>query len=604
MEKQNELQHWGIKGMKWGVRRYQNKNGTLTSEGKKRYSDSNVDKENNKTDTRAKSTSSSTTQQDPHAHRLKGRINNIDSDMFDEIEEYETSSGKSLDYETEQKLAAKCGQKILDDVYKTYSDAAEREKYVKDLSRTMDGGLMDDPHILAIDRNTGKIKSYESSTMRKVYENSRDADMLDAYYGYEKGTVDYYEWGEKKPRSNVEYSLEYSESSDELQHHGTKGMRWGFRRYQNKDGSLTPAGKKRRLSERTDKKVKSIEDKTADKIKKLKETAKYQKKIDKAEAKAQAKLAKAEEKYGVKKKTGEDESKPKQKSINEMTNDELREQITRIQLQQQLSALTPKQQSKGEKFVNSMLNDVIIPAAKTAGKDLATDYMKKIGKDVLGLNEKEAKDSMAMLKKEAEKAGYQKTISDAKKAAAEAKKATLEADGKEIDHTKKLKREAEEVKKAKQAEKESKQAEKQAGKESKQAEKQAEREAKQAEKESKQAEKQAGKESKQAEKQAEREAKQAEKEAKQAEREAKRSESKTESSSKKTDDGPYEGTVEGEGTSRFSGWSSGPTVDATYREYSDKSSTSSEITSLSVPGRSYALSMYDMSIAGLLERKY
>lgn len=30
-----------------------------------------------------------------------------------------------------------------------------------------------------------------------------------------------------------------------LYHHGIKGMRWGVRRYQNSDGSLTPAGKKR-----------------------------------------------------------------------------------------------------------------------------------------------------------------------------------------------------------------------------------------------------------------------------------------------------------------------------------------------------------------------
>lgn len=35
----SELYHWGIKGMKWGVRRYQNKDGTLTPAGKKRYAD-------------------------------------------------------------------------------------------------------------------------------------------------------------------------------------------------------------------------------------------------------------------------------------------------------------------------------------------------------------------------------------------------------------------------------------------------------------------------------------------------------------------------------------------------------------------------------------
>ena len=32
----NELYHWGIKGMKWGVRRYQNSDGSYTSAGKKR----------------------------------------------------------------------------------------------------------------------------------------------------------------------------------------------------------------------------------------------------------------------------------------------------------------------------------------------------------------------------------------------------------------------------------------------------------------------------------------------------------------------------------------------------------------------------------------
>lgn len=35
----DELYHWGIKGQRWGVRRFQDKNGRLTSAGKKRYSD-------------------------------------------------------------------------------------------------------------------------------------------------------------------------------------------------------------------------------------------------------------------------------------------------------------------------------------------------------------------------------------------------------------------------------------------------------------------------------------------------------------------------------------------------------------------------------------
>ena len=36
-ESNNYLQHFGVKGMKWGVRRYQNKDGTLTPNGKKHY---------------------------------------------------------------------------------------------------------------------------------------------------------------------------------------------------------------------------------------------------------------------------------------------------------------------------------------------------------------------------------------------------------------------------------------------------------------------------------------------------------------------------------------------------------------------------------------
>jgi hypothetical protein len=82
--------------------------------------------------------------------------------------------------------------------------------------------------------------------------------------------------------------------TNQLTHVGIKGMRWGVRRYQNKDGSLTPAGKKRR------------------------------KEVHEDYAKAHTR-----------------------KSVKQMSDKELRERNNRLQMEQQYSKLNPGAIKKG-----------------------------------------------------------------------------------------------------------------------------------------------------------------------------------------------------------------------------------------------------------------
>lgn len=64
------------------------------------------------------------------------------------------------------------------------------------------------------------------------------------------------------------WQYNYTPSSDELYHYGIIGMKWGIKRYQNPDGSLTPAGR-RRLEKKDAKWAKKKSSKITDQAKKL-----------------------------------------------------------------------------------------------------------------------------------------------------------------------------------------------------------------------------------------------------------------------------------------------------------------------------------------------
>ena len=171
-------------------------------------------------------------------------------------------------------------------------------------------------------------------------------------------------------------------TNDELTHWGIKGMKWGVRRYQNDDGSLTDAGKRRYASE-----VESLKEKERT----LKKRQAVKDKIDKLSAKRAA-LSEWERELDGKKMP----SKPlKKKTASEMTNEELWERTNRIQMeanyynaQRNLAAANPKKVSAGQRFVSSLINDVVAPAAKNVGKS----WLENTLKEKLGLNDKDKKE--------------------------------------------------------------------------------------------------------------------------------------------------------------------------------------------------------------------